>query len=68
MFSSKPVKGIFADHPPVTHDTELSDVKPVFQPFNNRDEGLDIGRVARPHLAAYRMSLVIKDNTHHHLV
>lgn len=56
-----------ANHPPVTDDTELPDVKPVFQPFNDRDKGLNIGRVARPHLATYRVPLVVKDNTHYHL-
>jgi hypothetical protein len=42
-------------------------MKPVFQPFNNRNEGLNIGCVARPHLAAHRVPLVVKDYTHNHL-
>jgi hypothetical protein len=40
----------------------------VPDPIDHGNQGLDICRVARPHLATNGFAIVIQDGTYHHLV
>src|ERR1700746_2748785 len=56
------------DHSPISHHCDLSQPETLSHPFDYRYESFDIGRVARPHLAANRSALDVQGHADHHLV
>ena len=57
-----------ADHPPIRNDADPPDRKPAPQPLDYRNERRYIRRVPRPHFAADRLTLIVQDDPHHHLI
>jgi hypothetical protein len=64
----QPRRGLGADHAPVGHDAEASDRKALTDRLHHRQQTLDVGRVARPHLTADRQPRVIDDHPEHQLL
>ena len=59
---------LLADHAPIGHDADLGDSEPAAEPIDYRNEGRDIGRVARPQLTADRSPLTIEHGPNDHLL
>src|ERR1700751_4314296 len=55
------------DHSSISHHRDLSQPETFSDPLDYRYESFDIGRVARPHLAANRSALDIQGHADHHL-
>jgi len=57
----------FADHPAVGHDADVLDAEPLSQAIHDRDQCLDIGRVARQQIATDRPPFIVEHYGHDHL-
>src|ERR1700757_5294734 len=56
------------DHSSISHHRDLSQPETFSHPLDYRYESFDIGRVARPHLAANRSALDVQRHADYHLV
>src|SRR5215468_6160117 len=56
------------DHSPISHHRDLSQPETLSHALDYREERFDIGRVARPHLAADRSTLNVQGHADDHLV
>src|SRR5512139_550717 len=57
-----------ADHAAVCNDTEPANVEPIPNPLDDGNQRDDIRRIARPHLTAHGLAMVINDSANDHLV
>src|SRR5262249_48061130 len=62
------VNGLLADHAPVGDDADLGDAETPIQAIDDRYQRLDIGGVARPHLAADRPAGAVEHGADDHLI
>src|SRR6516165_415200 len=57
-----------ADHAAVRDDADLDDAEAAVEPVHDRDQRLDIGGVARPHLTADRPAVAVEHGADDHLL
>ncbi len=56
------------DHAAVCDDTEPANAEPIPNPLDDGNQRDDIRRIARPHLTAHGLAMVINDSANDHLV
>jgi hypothetical protein len=59
---------LFADYPSIRYHAKPPYMKTLPDPIDDRNQGFDICRVTRPHLATNGFALHIQNGTYHHLI